>query len=244
MAMSLRLAAACAAAAVLAAGGTVTGAITPFSRASPGIIPAAWQPLLLPRVKAPEFSLVEEGAARVLRIRSEAAAGSLAHRLAVRSEGAHLSWRWRVDRVIERADLLKKEGDDYAARLYVFFDVPESELTFAQRATRSLARILHGAEVPTAALCYVWDNRQPAGSTAWNAYTDRVRMIVVRSGGERAGQWVEESRDLEADFRAAFGPPAARELPRISGVAVAADTDQTGESVTAWFGDLRLDSRP
>jgi hypothetical protein len=39
---------------------------------------------------------------------------------------------------------------------------------------------------------------------------------------------------VAADFRAAFGvdPPA------ITGVAVGNDTDNTGERMTTWFGDI------
>ena len=48
-----------------------------------------------------------------------------------------------------------------------------------------------------------------------------------------------EARDVAEDFRAAFGAAA----PAITGVAVSADTDQTQEKVTAWFGDLRLEPR-
>jgi hypothetical protein len=68
-------------------------------------------------------------------------------------------------------------------------------------------------------------------------------MVVVRSGAARAGQWVAEARDVEADFRAAFGLAGTQPVPRVTGVAVGSDTDQTGEMVTAWFGDLKLDAR-
>ena len=61
---------------------------------------------------------------------------------------------------------------------------------------------------------YVWDNTHAPGTTAWNPYS----------------------------YRAAFGADAP--LLPISGVAASADTDQTGESVTAWFGDFRLEARP
>jgi pyruvate/2-oxoacid:ferredoxin oxidoreductase beta subunit len=59
-------------------------------------------------------------------------------------------------------------------------------------------------------------------------------MIVLRNATDSVGNWVEEKRNLAADFRAAFGDVA----PVVTGVAIAADTDQTGESVTAWFGDI------
>jgi hypothetical protein len=32
-------------------------------------------------------------------------------------------------------------------------------------------------------------------------------------------------------------------VPRVTGIAIGNDTDQTGESATAWFGDFRLEAR-
>lgn len=32
-----------------------------------------------------------------------------------------LRWRWKVQRVLERSDMSRKRGDDYAARVYVTF---------------------------------------------------------------------------------------------------------------------------
>jgi pyruvate/2-oxoacid:ferredoxin oxidoreductase beta subunit len=59
-------------------------------------------------------------------------------------------------------------------------------------------------------------------------------MIVLESGPTKVGRWVEESRNVAQDFRSAFGDAA----PPISGIAVAADTDNTGESVVSHFGDF------
>ena len=218
-----------------------SGAIAPFSGASPGgALPPGWEPLGLPNIRGPEVALVEDGGATVLRLVSADTAGSVAHRLAAGVERTPvLGWRWKVDRVLEKADMGRKDGDDYAARVYVTFDVPEATLPFADRARIRIAKVIYGADLPTAALCYVWDNRHPVGTTAWNAYSSRVRMVVLRSGSAGVGTWAAESRDLAEDFRAAFGetPPA------ITGIAVSADTDQTHEKVTAWFGDLRLEPR-
>jgi len=64
-------------------------------------------------------------------------------------------------------------------------------------------------------------------------------MVVLEGGGERVGQWVDERRDIVADYRAAFGKDAP--AARISGIAAGNDTDQTGEEATAWFGDFRVE---
>lgn len=217
-------------------------AIAPFSAASPGgELPAGWALLTLPRIKPAEVALTAEGGATVLRVRAAAGASSVTHRLSADAARTPiLSWRWKVDRVVANADLARREGDDYAARVYVSFDLPAERMTLAERVRLKLARLFYGDEVPAAALCYVWDNRHAPGTTAWNAYSSRVRMVVVSSGMESAGRWTSHTRDLAADFGAAFGAGA---VPRITGVAVSADTDQTGETVTAWFGDLVLGAR-
>jgi hypothetical protein len=220
-------------------------ALAPFSTApAGGPLPPGWRIVPVPHATPAEISLEADGATTVVRIAARAGGSSVAHSLAADVEDARLRWRWKVDRSVATANLETRAGDDYAARVYVTFDVPLERLSFAGRARMRIARFLYGADVPVAALCYVWDNRHPPGTQAWNAYSDHVRMVVLESGDRRAGQWVEESRDVAADYQAAFGTRWPGPLPRVSGVAVSADTDQTGESVTAWFGDLRLERTP
>jgi Protein of unknown function (DUF3047) len=220
-------------------------AVAPFSAAEPGAaLPAGWRLVTLPGRKAPEFTLVREEGVTVLRVHAQAAAGSVAYRISADPRGrGNVSWRWKVDHALTGARFGAKEGDDFAARVYVTFDVPVETLPFVVRAKLKLAKLVYGTQLPAAAICYVWDNRQPAGTSGWNPYSDRVRMVVLESGNALAGSWVAESRDVEADFRAAFGLPEKGAVPAIDGVALSADTDQTGESVTAWFGDVRLEPR-
>ena len=218
--------------------------IAPFSTATAGAtLPAGWRALSVAHRKAPEFSLVPDHGTTVVRIYADAAVGSAAHLLVADPESI-LTWRWKIDHVLEKANLGTREGDDFAARVYVSFDVPLQELALGTRLKLQLARLIYGADLPAAAICYVWDNRHPVGTSVWNPYSETLRMVVLESGDARAGEWVSERRDLDADFRAAFGAVLKGPTPRISGVAVSSDTDQTGETVTAWFSDLRLEARP
>jgi len=217
--------------------------IAPFSSMPPGgTLPSGWAPVTLPRVATPSVALVEDAGTTLLRIASVNAAGSVAHRLASDADRTPiLSWRWKVDRVLDKADMMRRDGDDFAARVYVSFEPVPQTLPLAQRARIAIARLFNGADLPAAALCYVWDNTHAPGTSVWNPYSDRVRMVVLRSGKGETGRWRSESRDVAADYRAAFG--GDRPVPPLSGLVVSADTDQTGESVTAWFGDLRLEAR-
>ena len=217
-------------------------AIAPFSRAAPGrTLPAPWQPTFIRGIEPAQIELVQDEGITVLRIRASAAAGSATHRLDAH-EGATpvLSWRWKVDRSLEKATWGTRAGDDYAARVYVAFDLPLEALPFLERAKIRFARFMYGEDVPAAAICYVWAGSVAPGTSGWNPYAPRVWMIVLRAGDERARQWVEESRDVAVDFRAAFASIWTGPVPRIAGVAASTDTDQTLESATAWFGDFRL----
>jgi hypothetical protein len=216
--------------------------LAPFSAAAPGsALPAGWRIVTLPRVAPARVALVADEGRTVLEVHSRNAAGSAAHALDL-DPAAHpvLAWRWKVDRVVAHADLARREGDDFAARVYVFFDVPDAELAWGERVKLALARLLHGHDVPSAGLCYVWDNVHASGTVAPNPYVPHIRTFVLRSGNARAGQWVEEKRDLADDFRRAF-PGRAAGVPRVTGIAAGNDTDQTGEDVTARFGDFHVE---
>lgn len=153
-----------------------------------------------------------------------------------------LCWRWRIDAPLEKADLATKAGDDYAARVYVSFSLPPDQLGFGTRAKLSIARAIWGDQVPDAALNYVWDNRHPVGTMRPNAYTDRTRMIVARSGAAHAGEWVNERHDVAADLAAAFGEAAASGAKAVQ-LALASDTDNTGEAARAGFADFHFVAR-
>lgn len=147
-----------------------------------------------------------------------------------------LCWRWRIDAPIAAANLRKKSGDDYAARVYVAFRLPQESMSWATSSKLALARSLFGAEVPDAALNYVWDNTHPVGTVTPNAYTERAMMVVTRSGAEDAGRWISERRDVLADIRAAFGTGSFSPVL----MAVASDADDTGSSAHAGFARLRF----
>ncbi|UOD50040.1 DUF3047 domain-containing protein [Orrella daihaiensis] len=146
-----------------------------------------------------------------------------------------LCWRWRVNRVLDKADMTERFGDDYAARLYLSVAIPESEQSLGLRLQLGLARSIWGDQVPDGAINYVWDNRQPPGTTIPNVYTDRVTMVVTESGDSKTGQWVQQRRDVRKDIARLFTP-----LAKPVQIALAADTDNTGETVIAEFADIRF----
>jgi hypothetical protein len=59
-------------------------------------------------------------------------------------------------------------------------------------------------------------------------------VLVVESGTADLNQWRSERRNIFEDYRRAFG----EDPPMITGVAIMTDSDNTGESATAWYGDI------
>ena len=209
-----------------------------FSSLKPGdAIASPFRLITLPKIDPNRFELVEDEGKTVLRVTSAASAATVGIPLtSPAAPRVQLEWRWKVSNALINANMDEKSGDDFAARLYVFFDAPLSSLSFFDRTKIRLARLLWGADVPTAVICYVWDNQHPVGYSRFSPFTSRVHEIVMRSGTADINAWVTESRDVAADFKTAFGV----EAPAITGVAVGSDTDQTRESVRTWFGDVVL----
>lgn len=88
----------------------------------------------------------------------------------------------------------------------------------------------------TRSLVYVWARHEPAGTDWPSAYSAQAHIVALRSGAAQAGRWLEERRNLRADFRRYFGLDAGT----AHGVALMTDCDGGGEA-RAWYGDIRFE---
>ncbi|MFN3566630.1 MAG: DUF3047 domain-containing protein [Burkholderiaceae bacterium] len=214
--------------------------LAPFSRAPTGAPPAPWKVATSPKIaRHTQYDVVALDGAHVLRARAAASYANLVHELPPGTVATRLAWRWRVDRPVEGADLTRKTGDDVPARVCALFDLPLERLSAGDRLRIGLGRALFDPKLPAAAICYVWDTKLAAGTWLANAYTERVRMLVLRQGAP--GRWFDESRDLRADFAAAFAHESKGGLPALAAVALSADADNTGGHALAYFGDVVLE---
>ena len=199
----------------------------------------AWKPLTFKkRLRATEYRW--DPIERAL----EAVSSSSASGLLIRTEAdlrrtPVLRWRWKVGGTVPGGDERARSGDDYAARVYVVFRYEPAREGAFTRVKYGLAKTLYGEYPPGRGMNYIWANLLPMGEDLPNAYTDRVRMVAVRSGPEEAGRWLEERRDLLEDWKRLFGG----DPPPLAGIAVMTDTDDTRSSARAWYADLRLESR-
>lgn len=165
-----------------------------------------------------EYRLGQRDGVRVLEASTDGAASILYKRDAIDLRATPVvHWQWRVDDVYSHGNEKQRDGDDFTARLYV---------------------VAKTGPLPwqTLALNYVWAATAQTGSDWPSPYTDKARMIAIRSGATNTGRWLAETRDVRADFNTYFG----RDIDTISGYAVMVDGDNTGGRAEAWFGDIRF----
>lgn len=125
--------------------GTPAGAdeaVTTFSSGTVGQAPAPpWRATKLPKVPNETlYRLVEDDGAVVLRADANASMSGLVHplRFDPRTRPV-LEWRWKVSDVPARASFGTKQGDDFAARVYVLFDYDVAKLPLLARVKLKLA---------------------------------------------------------------------------------------------------------
>lgn len=210
---------------------------TPFSIGPLGATaPAGWSVQAPPKTeRKTQYDLVTTDSGIVLRARADDAAATLRHNVFVDPALTPiLHWRWRTQRMLQSADIGRKDIDDAVARVCVLFDRDPEKLTLKERTLLKVDRARYGKDMPAATICYVWDNKRPMGTVLDSARTPFVVLIVASSGETLMGKWVQHRRDIVEDYRLAF----RTDPPRISGVTVEVDTDDTGESAASHFGDI------
>ncbi len=208
-----------------------------FSAADPADgIPGGWEPLTFDKIdRHTRYQLVDFEGETVIEAKSDTSASGL-----IRQKGIDpkqypvVQWRWRATGIYEKGDVMTKSGDDYPARLYIAFEYDPDKVGFFERAKFRAIKAIRGEYPPMRAINYIWASHAPVGTMVPNAYSDRAMMFVVESGKEHANTWVSHSRNIAADYRAAFG----EDPPMIQGIAIMTDSDDTGESMITYYGDI------
>ncbi len=203
----------------------------------PGLPPAPWRMVTLSGVKPNEYRVAREAGIGAVEVSVDRSMSLLMRPISVDlAKTPVLCWRWMVSGPVKNADMTRRARDDYAARVYVGFDVPDGALSSSTRMKLRVARSLFNKTLPDAALVYVWDNTHPVGTARKSSYTDRSQLVVAESGAARAGRWVTERMNVAADFARGF----PNEPGRPSQLAVAADGDNTNSSGRAAFADMHF----
>jgi len=231
-------------AALLLASGNAFGAeatLAPFGAV--GATPTApWHVVGLPQQTKPftRFSVVDIDGKRAVKIEADESYGNLIHPVQA-TVPMKLSWQWRIEKPLENADLRQRSGDDTAVKVCVSFDHLIDNIPFTDRQILRIARGKTTEPVPAATICYVWDAKLAAGTALDNAFTRRIRYIVLQSGNDRLDRWVSERRDLAADFMRLFKDESPTGVPPIVSIAIGADSDNTKSHSVSYVSGVVLE---
>jgi len=132
-----------------------------------------------------------------------------------------LNWSWRKEQSIDPGNEFDKNGDDFVARIYV---VKSGGLFFWN----------------TVALNYVWSYQHKRNDTWNNPFAgDKGKMLAQRDASDPQATWFKEQRNVAMDFKALLG----KDIRQIDGVAIMTDSDNSGLSTRALYGDIFFSAR-
>lgn len=137
-------------------------------------------------------------------------------------------WKWNVRLGVPATDLQMKGGDDRNLAVYFVFVDPDTAAGLTRNTARRLLR-----NPGTRALVYVWGGNQSTGNFHQSPYHPKLVTRVLRPAG--TGQF-DETVDLDADFRTAFG----EQKGVLVGLGVSADSDDTESRIVASMENLEL----
>ena len=132
-----------------------------------------------------------------------------------------LTWRWKVSNVVRSAIETRKDRFDAAARVMVIFGKEKGIGIFGMGEPSGLK------------IEYIWANRQPKGHIFDHPGEKSCKVFVLETGENKAGQWVYEERNIQKDFKTAFGT----EPEGVLAIGIQTDTDQSNERVTAYYSE-------
>lgn len=190
-----------------------------FSEADVGSFPSAWKA----RESAGRdvYSVRNEGDGVFLHAESAGNSHSIGHDLSVDpSEYPHLSFFWRALNLPAGGNENRKETNDGALGVYVIFE---------------------GWAIPPRAIKYVWSSSLPEGTETVSPYSGKTKVVVLRSGPERAGHWISEAVNVLEDYRRLFGE---ERVPRIKGIGILTDSDNTGSFSSGDYREFRFTAEP
>lgn len=183
-------------------------------------IPPGWEGQAWGKTSGFALSIVVDEGQRVLRLESRDDRATITRDLRGSVSLARtpiLRWRWKVITAPAGGDARRLETSDQAAQVYVTWPRPPALLR---------SRIIG----------YAWDTTAPAGTTFRSQKTGTVTYIILRSGLAEVGRWLDERRDVRADYRAIFG----EEPPDPGAITLSIDSNDTHSHAESLIGPIRF----
>ena len=185
-----------------------------------------WQLLTVPDKTPARFTV--EGPAG-LRVEAMDAVAFL-YKETTRSSGKSLTWRWRVDKGLPPSPQDRVGQDDRPLAVHIWFPMPPEERSFFDDLGS-----LFGYPAIGRVLTYVWGGTRERGAVFDHPHFEEGKLIVLRGPEAAFKTWYDESIDLAADYRRAFGEAP----PERIFIAISADSDDLGGMSSAALDSLK-----
>ncbi len=163
-----------------------------FSQTGGSEIPSPWK-MVVKDGSSQTYITVEDGR-KAICLKSTDSSFSVEREVDIDIEKSQIiSWRWKVVQLPENGDFRQSNTNDQAAQLFLAFK------GFFKKS-----------------ISYIWDTHAPTGATGtedWKIVM--VKVLVVESGKDQVGQWVDVERNVYQDFKELFGN---NDPPRLVGI--------------------------
>lgn len=200
---------------------------------------SAWQHFPFPGKVPTRYRYIFEDGRDAVQAQSQSSSSMLRRDLDIPPQTlGTVQFSWKVPELLNNCDVGISEVDDSPVRILLTFEGDRDKFSGKNALLSELAQLLLGEPLPYATLVYVWSNHHPLESVILSPRTDRVRSIVVESGGANLNKWRDYERNIRADFEKAFGEAPGALLR----VAIMTDSDNTQSKTAAWYGAPRFTS--
>lgn len=182
-----------------------------------------------------QFEVVPVDSVKVLRVAADKSYGNVVHGWS--GPVGSIAFRWRLDTPLTKANIKSKKTEDIALKVCLSFNLPVDKIPAGERALFKLAQFASRDPIPTATLCYIWDQTQAVGTEMPSPYTHRVRYIVLNSGDAQLKTWQQHQRNVVDDFKRSFGAESDT-VPAVTAIILGADSDNTLDASLGYIGDI------
>ena len=111
-----------------------------------------------------------------------------------------MEWAWKVDRFPEVEWEEDKSQNDFAIRIELVYDYKGSRFNPLNIIRKGLFTTFLTGNPPVMIISYVWANNVPAERPYVSPSDKRMTVIPVESGRSMQGRWIDERRNIKADF--------------------------------------------
>ncbi len=197
-----------------------------------------WKEVFFPKIPLhTRYAVGTDGKMTFVRAESRSSASLLVYKHTFNPyEYPTVSWKWKIDNVMPKADIKTRQGDDLPIRVYIAFAYDPAKAGFLERILYNALKLIYGEYPPRNSLNYVWSSLVYPEKILPSPYTKKNMMVLLEQGDENIGRWVREEVNVLADYRRVFGedPPAK------ATIGIMSDTDNTGGEAVSYITSIRI----